>query len=245
MREIIVARDTAEMNRRATEKFAAMAEESIKDRGRFTISLSGGSTPKALYRLLSAEPDRSTIDWEKVLFFFGDERNVPFDSGESNFRMANESLLSPLGISKDKVFRWKTELADPILAAADYEKVLASNLESIPPVFDLILLGMGPDGHTASLFPGTTALDEKDRMAVANPVPQLDTTRLTLTYPVINAARNVAFLVAGEDKANMLSKVLDSDSDADFHDLPSRGVRPENGKLWWFVDAAAAKYVAL
>jgi len=217
MQEIVVGRDKEELNRLAADKFVEIAAGSVDDRGRFTVALSGGSTPKALNRLLASEAYRDQVSWERVLFFFGDERNVPCDSEDSNFRMANESLLGPLGISKDQYFRWKTELTDPALAATDYEKVLKNNFESMPPTFDLILLGMGPDGHTASLFPGTTALDEGDRMAVANPVPQMNTTRLTLTYPVINAGRNVAFLVAGEDKADMLSRVLNSD--ADLHDL--------------------------
>jgi 6-phosphogluconolactonase len=239
MREIVVGRDSREMNRLAADKFIEIAQKSVNDRGRFTVALSGGSTPTALYRMLASEPYRSQLDWKTVLFFFGDERNVSPDSDESNCRMANQDLLEPLNISKQNVFPWHTEPGDPIETAAEYERTITSHFESAPPVLDLILLGMGNDGHTASLFPGTAALDEQERIAMANPVPQLNTTRLTLTYPVINAARNAAFLVAGADKANMLARVLDGT--ADLHELPSRGVAPNHGKLWWFMDAAAAK----
>jgi 6-phosphogluconolactonase len=242
MSEIIVGRDIAELNKFAAERFARFAVESINDRGRFTVALSGGSTPKAFFHLLASEPFRSQVDWGNVLFFFGDERNVPLNSEESNYRTARENLFDSLNISKDKVFRWKTELGDPVSIADDYEKTIRAHFDTEPPVFDLILLGMGTDGHTASLFPGTLALDETERIAVPNHVPAMNTVRLTLTYPVINAARNVAFLVAGTDKARVLRRVLEGEED--LHVLPSRGIQPDPGSLIWFIDSNAAAYLS-
>lgn len=244
MREIIVGRDIAEMNRLAAERFVIISEESIQKRGRFTVALSGGSTPKALYKLLASEPYRSQVDWTHVLFFFGDERNVTADSEESNYRMANEYLFEPLSISNNKVFCWRTELGVPEAAANEYAKTLRSQFGATDiPVFDLILLGMGQDGHTASLFPHTSALDDTEHLAVSNTVPKLETTRLTFTYPVINAAHNIAFLIAGADKAKVLAEVLEGNGDR--HALPSKGVHPMAGKLFWFVDAAAATDLTL
>lgn len=239
MREIITARDVAGLNILVADKFVEILDESIAKRDQFTVALSGGSTPKALFRLLASEPFRSQIDWDRALFFFGDERNVPPDSDESNFRMANENLFRPLQITPENIFRWKTETGNAEDVATDYAAIIRTKLSGDLPVFDLIFLGMGGDGHTASLFPHTLGLDEKNRIAIANPVPQMNTTRFTLTYSVINAARNVAFLVAGADKSAILAKVVDGD--ADFHELPSKGVKPVDGHLFWFVDAAAAK----
>src|SRR5258705_6299154 len=163
------------------------------------------------------------------------------DSKEKNFQMPNKTFFLPLQINPAKIFRWKTELGDPAVVADDYEAAIHTVFPNEFPAFDLIFLGMGSDGHTASLFPNTAGLDVKDRIAVKNAVTKLDTTRLTLTFPVINAAHNAAILVAGADKAEMLARVLEGD--ADFHELPSRGVKPTSGKLFWFVDAAAAKNV--
>ena len=238
MSEIVVARDIAELNLLAAERFVTIAAESTDARGRFTAALSGGSTPKALFRLLASEPCREAVDWDTTVFFFGDERNVPADSEDSNYRMANESLFRPLGIRQENVHRWKTELGGPGAAAADYENEIRSVFGTGIPVFDLVFLGMGTDGHTASLFPGTAALDEKNRIAVANPVPKLDTVRLTLTYPVFNAASNVMFLIAGADKAAVLAHVLGGDED--LRELPSSGIRPASGNLYWYLDEAAA-----
>ena len=238
MRKVIVSKDIGELSHGAADKLVEISKESIAANGRFTVALSGGSTPKALFRLLSSDAYKNEVDWSNILFFFGDERNVPPDDEESNFRMANENLFSPLGISDEKIFRWKTELEDLPAAADDYEAKLRSTFDTKMPIFDLIFLGMGPDGHTASLFPHTKALDETGRLTVANTVPQMNTTRLTLTYPVINAARNVAFLVAGADKAEVLAKVIEGNED--FHELPSCGIDPKTGTLFWFVDSATA-----
>ena len=228
---IVVSKDPEELASRAATEFARIAKEAIRERSSFTVALSGGSTPLLLYKhLLDA-----SINWERVLFYFGDERNVPSDEDASNFKGANKSLFRPLRIREDNIFRWRTEIGTPIEVAEDYEQTL-QNLSVDLPRFDLILLGMGSDGHTASLFPGTEALNETSRSAVANWVPHLGSWRYTLTYNVINNARNVMFLVTGEDKAEMLKLVLEGDAV-----LPAKLVRPNNGKLNWFIDRSSAR----
>jgi 6-phosphogluconolactonase len=207
----------------------------------FSVALSGGSTPRALHQLLSSAPYRDQVDWSRVQFFFGDERFVPPDDSMSNYRMARETLLEPLGIDQSQIHRMPTtELASPALAAARYADDLQAAFElSIGqlPQFDLIFLGLGPDGHTASLFPHTEALSVTDRLVVANFVPKLDAYRITLTVPVINNASAVAFLVAGSDKASALGSVLRGPRDPD--EFPAQLVLPADGDLYWFVDQAA------
>jgi 6-phosphogluconolactonase len=228
-----------ELSREAAEFFVVTASDAIDRDGQFTVSLSGGSTPKALYRLLSSEYGDS-IDWSRVSFFFGDERFVPIDSNESNFRMVNEALFEPLRIPDSNIFRWKTELDTAEVAAADYDTRMSSYFELSPgqlPQFDLTLLGLGEDGHTASLFPDTTALEIVDRLAVANWVDKLKTYRLTMTFPVINNSAVCAFLAAGESKAGVLAKIQDHASPAAY---PAERVAPVDGELYWFLDEAAA-----
>lgn len=240
----------SDLNNFAAEKFVEFANEAIEKRGTFTVALAGGSTPKSLYKLLAGEKFRNKIDWSKVYFFFGDERNVLPDNDESNFKMASENLFAPLKIRDDSIFRWQTELKTTEQIALDYENKLkrffdwnlnppATAVGSDLPRFDLILLGMGADGHTASLFPYTEALRETEKIAVANRVEKLNTTRLTLTFPVINNARNVIFLVAGEEKAETLREVLEGEFTPEKY--PSQNVRPANGELFWLLDANVAK----
>lgn len=221
----------------AATQFASLASEAIQTRGRFCVALSGGSTPRSLYSLLARE-FRQTIPWQKVYFFFGDERHVPPDDPESNYRMANEALLSKVSLPAENVFRIRAEL-DAEKAALDYEQALRTFFKLQPnefPRFDLVLLGIGPDGHTASLFPSTAALNDTHRMVVANWVEKFKTYRITLSYPVLNHARCVMFLVSGKDKASILHEILENRN----ADLPSQRVCPENGKLFWFVDRDAA-----
>ncbi len=236
--KIVVTKNVDELGGMAAREFAAAARASVDARGRFIVALSGGSTPRVLYRSLRDIP----MPWAKTYFFFGDERNVLPDSDQSNFRLARDELFAPLDIDEGSVYRWLTELQDPEAIALDYEERLRkffSTSASEPfPVFDLILLGMGGDGHTASLFPETEALDEARRLAVQNPVPQLGTVRFTLTFPVINSARNVVFMVAGADKAQALKEVLEGERQP--HLYPSQMVRPVEGNLTWFLDEAAA-----
>lgn len=202
----------------------------------FYVVLSGGSTPLRLYEMVL---ERDDIDWHKLRIFFGDERIVPPDHPDSNYRAAYETLLEAAPIPNEAVYRMRCELGAEA-AAVDYEQRLREVFKLQPgelPRFDLVLLGMGADGHTASLFPGTPALEERERLVVANPVPQLDTTRLTLTFPVFNAARNVLFLVTGAEKAPALRACLTGD----VAERPPAGrVQPTDGRLLWFVDRAAA-----
>lgn len=183
-------------------QWARAEDKALRERGRFTAALAGGGTPKRLYEALT----KGGPDWSRTYLFLGDERCVPSDHEESNYRMIRETLVIPAGILPEQVFRWRTELGAKD-AAEDYEGRLRGCLGE-PPVLDLVLLGLGNDGHTASLFPGTPALEERERWAVANPVPQLDTTRLTLTYPAILAARDIWFLVAGSGKREVFEAIL-------------------------------------
>jgi 6-phosphogluconolactonase len=242
MKDIIIAKDSDELNRIAAEKFISIGRKAIDEKGKFTVALAGGSTPKSLYKLLTADAFRSQIDWQKVFFFFGDERNVSIDSDESNFRMANESILKPLQISPENIFRWETELDDAGKIVEKYEKSIAGFFdlaENELPRFDLILLGMGDDGHTASLFPYTDGLLETRRIAIVNYVEKFDTNRLTFTFPTINNASNVVFLINGVNKANPLREVLEGEAQAE--KFPSQNVNPKNGNLYWLIDAQAAQ----
>ena len=234
----------------AGEEVVRAATQAVEQRGRFTIALSGGSTPKSLYNLLATNA-KSALPWDRMFFFWGDERHVPPTDPDSNYRMADETMLSKIPVKVENIFRFPAENPDAAAAAESYEQTLKKffaldlsdkksdeKKHSEFPRFDLILLGMGPDGHTASLFPGTTALEEKSRLAVANWVEKLKTNRLTLTLPVLNAARNVAFLVSGIDKAPVLHEVLESDAPGEQY--PSKLIRPTDGKLLWLIDRAAA-----
>jgi 6-phosphogluconolactonase len=224
----------------AAEEVLNAASEAIALRGRFTIALSGGSTPKNLYTLIAANASAS-LPWAQMFFFWGDERHVPPEDAESNYRMAEQTLLSKTPVPTANVFRVPTENPDASAAAEIYEQTLRNFFALAPgqvPRFDLILLGMGPDGHTASLFPETAALQERSKLVVANWVEKLQTSRITFTLPVLNAARCVAFLVSGSDKAAVLREVLEGDAPGEKY--PSKLVRPDDGKLIWFVDRAAA-----
>jgi len=230
-----------ELSATAAEEVVQGANQAVAERGRFTIALSGGSTPKNLYNLLATNA-LNTLPWDRMFFFWGDERHVPPTDPESNYRMVSEAMLSKVPVPAANVFRVPTENPDAAAAAEAYEKTLRKVFqigEQGVPRFDLILLGLGPDGHTASLFPGSAALREKARIFVANWVEKLKTHRLTLTLPVLNAGRTVAFLVSGTDKATVLRTVLE-DSSASGEQYPAKLVKPSDGELIWFLDRAAA-----
>jgi 6-phosphogluconolactonase len=238
MQEIIVAENINELNHNAADRFLELAGMAIKTTGRFTIALSGGSTPKSLYRLLSSDEYKNRIDWTLVFLFFGDERFVPADDPESNYRMARENLLDLTAIPAENVFRWHTESGSPEEVAANYDETIKDFFAGdIVPRFDLILLGLGEDGHTASLFPDSPALSETRRFAVSNWVEKLNAWRLTFTFPLINAAANIIFLVSGEKKADVLKKVLNRSDDSE--ESPASRIHPETGKLVWLVDSRA------
>jgi 6-phosphogluconolactonase len=224
----------------AAEEVVRAANEAVNANGRFTIALSGGSTPKSLYNLLATNA-RAALPWDRMFFFWGDERHVPPDDPDSNYRMANEAMLSKVPVPPGNIFRFPTENPDAEAVAAAYEQTLRKffQLEAGGvPRFDLMLLGMGPDGHTASLFPGTAGLKERSRLVIANWVEKLKTHRLSLTLPVLNAAREDAFLVSGTDKASVLKAVLEGSDPSEQY--PAKLVQPKDGKLMWFLDRAAA-----
>lgn len=237
----------------AAEKFVAAATAAIAARGRFTVALSGGSTPRGLYERLTSEPFRDQVEWPKVEWFFGDERPVGPDDPESNYRLARETLFTKLGVDEERVHRIQGESERPEAAANEYQKELARVFgaggaptgagEAGWPSFDLVLLGMGSDGHTASLFPFTSALNVRKRWVAANDVPQLSTRRYTLTAPVINAAACVLFLVTGVGKAKVLREVLQGRREP--KRLPSQLIKPNGGELLWYVDRAAASQLEL
>lgn len=239
--------DKEAVSRAAADEFARAARAATAARGRFTVALSGGSTPKRLYELLTGAPWRDVVDWGAVEIFFGDERRVPPDDPDSNYHMANQAMLEALPIPASRVHRMETERPNLDVAALGYEATLSRVFgvpagSATPPCFDLVFLGLGPDGHTASLFPHTAALRETRRWCVPNWVPQKETHRMTLTYPVLNHAAEVIFLVAGEDKAAPLAEVLEGASDPER--LPSQRIRPVDGKLVFLIDSAAAAKLA-
>jgi 6-phosphogluconolactonase len=234
--EIRTFPDPAALFQSAAREFVTLAKGAIEAGGRFSVALSGGSTPKNLYAMLGTMPE---IPWEKIYLFFGDERDVAPDDPESNYRMVNEALLSRAPIPRENVFRVRTELKDAQATALEYEQTIQTFFKLKPgefPRFDLIFLGMGPDGHTASLFPGSAAISETHRLVVANWVEKFQTHRITFTFPVLNHAACVTFLVSGADKAPMVREIL-GDNRAD---LPSAQVHPAHGRLVWLLDASAA-----
>jgi 6-phosphogluconolactonase len=233
--------------RAAAEAVAEAAVRAVAERGRFTIALAGGSTPRRLYALLASAgaPFRARIPWDRVHVFFGDERHVPPNHPDSNYGLAREALLDH--VRPGSVHRMRGDLPDAGEAAAAYEAELerffgASVAADPPPALDLVLLGLGSDGHTASLFPGSAALEERRRWVAAPWIARLRAHRLTLTLPVLDRARAVLFLVAGADKADALAQVLGGgDGEAP---LPAARVRPEGGAPRWYVDRDAARAVS-
>ena len=226
--KIVVAATLPELVEIVAGHVRAAAADAIAARGQFRIALAGGSTPRALYPALVAG-----VDWTRAKIFFGDERAVPKNDPDSNYRMARETLLEPARVPPANVIRWRTEDPDLDAAARDYEEALRAGAAA--PWLDLALLGLGPDGHTASLFPGTSGLAEEDRLAVAVDVAQMGTRRLTLTYPALCGARDVCFLVTGRDKATALATAVEAG-----HLPAARIVRRSAGPVTIFCDGPAA-----
>jgi 6-phosphogluconolactonase len=234
--EVRILNSSQELFEAAAAEFAAQASESVRARGRFSVALSGGSTPKTLYSLLATKP---AIAWDRICFFWGDERHVPPDHAESNYRMVREALLSKVPARPENIFRIHSEEKDAEAAAQQYEQTLRQFFHLSAgefPRFDLILLGVGPDGHTASLFPGSTGLEERQRLVIANWVEKFKTHRITFTFPVLNAAACDLFLASGPDKAPIIHEVLENGS----ANLPSQRVHPASGRLLWLLDSPAA-----
>lgn len=234
--------DAGRLAEAAANYVVEVARAAITARGRFALALAGGSTPRKLYELLATPPYSEKMPWDKFRFFWGDERAVPPDHEDSNFRLANEALLSKLRIASAQIHRMQAERADLENAAVDYEAEIARvfdvDLDGEPPRFDLVLLGMGADGHTASLFPYTEAAREETRWVISNYVPKLDSFRLTLTARILNKAAHVLFLITGADKAEALAQVLEGERDP--LRLPAQLIQPELGELVWYVDTRAA-----
>ena len=226
----------------AAHHFLSIGQAAIMHRGRFMVAFSGGTTPRMLFQRLNIPRMQDSLDWDMVHIFWGDERCVPPDDAESNYRMARETLLDDLPIPASNVHRFLTELP-PQEAAQQYQEELRAAFglvdQSIPPVFDLILLGLGNDGHTASLFPGTSVLDQQERWTAAVFVEKLNAWRVTMTLPVLNAAREILFLVSGESKAQVLEEVLIAGDKGVRY--PAQLIQPVSGRLYWFVDGKAAQ----
>ena len=239
-RQIIICRDNADLSERAAEEFVRLARQAIQLAGRFTVALSGGSTPKALYMLLATPGFAQRLSWNRVHLFWGDERCVPPDHPESNCRMVRECLLAHVQIPAENVHRMAGEKT-PQIAALEYEAELKKFFELADgalPRFDLILLGLGEDGHTASLFPGSTALNDHEHLVAAVYVDKMNTYRLTLTLPVLNAGREVVFLVAGASKAAIVKELLGGQASA--MNYPAARIQPPEGRLTWMITADAA-----
>lgn len=242
MSEIRIVSDPAALSRAAAAEFVTEANAAVQARGVFQVALSGGSTPQGLFTLLAGDASlRSRTPWDQVQFWWGDERHVPPDHPDSNYGMAHKALLSRIQVAAGNVHRIHSEFEDAAQAALDYENELRAGFISGAqplPRFDLILLGMGSEGHTASLFPGTRALNETTRLVVPNWVGKLYTWRITMTAPLINRARSVLFLIAGEDKALALKGVLEGPHEPS--QLPAQLIAPADGRLVWLLDQKAA-----
>ncbi|MFN8594359.1 MAG: 6-phosphogluconolactonase [Thermomicrobiales bacterium] len=240
---VTIVGDGSALAQAAAERFATAVERAVAARGQAAVALSGGSTPKQMGTLLAREPYRSRIPWDRLHVFWGDERWVPLASPESNAGEAKRGFLDLVPIPESNVHAWDTEAASPAAAAATYEQEMRAVFANAdgPPRFDLVLLGMGDDGHTASLFPHTSALAVSDRLAAANFVPKLNADRLTLTAPVLNAGREILFLAGGPGKADRIESVLEGPIDT--AEQPSQLIRAglPDGALGWLIDEDAAR----
>jgi len=240
-RDLLILPGPAALADEAARRFADLARAALADHGRFTVALSGGSTPRALYERLARPPLRDAVDWANVHVFWGDERMVPPDDSESSYRMARETLLAHVAVPAANIYPVPTVGGTPEAAAKAYAETLVAVFGADVPRFDLILLGIGPDGHTASLFPGQPEVVRPSEALVTavHNAPKPPPIRVTFTYKLINAAANVLFVVAGADKAAALSEVLNGP--ADVARLPAQGVRLDGGELVWLVDEGAAE----
>jgi 6-phosphogluconolactonase len=235
--KINIADTPAELAQQAADWVTDYAERLLQQQDRFTIALSGGSTPKALHELLAQPPLRNQIDWSRVHVFWGDERFVPLTDEKNNARMAFDTLLNHVPVPQSQIHVMRTDLP-PEDSMADYDGILHAYFGGQKHTFDLVLLGMGDDGHTLSLFPGTEVVHEEKAWTKAFFLTQQDMFRLTLTAPVVNKAAAVLFLVAGANKADALHEVLHGAYQPDKY--PSQRIKPERGELVWFIDKAAA-----
>ncbi|KAA0989311.1 6-phosphogluconolactonase [Dyadobacter aurulentus] len=235
--EIHIEKDARQLSENLAAWLADYIQEVVAKKGQFTFVLSGGSTPKQLYSLLAESPYRESIPWEDVIFFWGDERAVPFEDSRNNAKMCYDELLDKVPVNQDNIFVMRTDI-DPQDAAEEYDRILRKQFDGQEQTFDFVLLGMGDDGHTLSLFPGTEVVHEQDRWATSFFLPAQDMYRITLTAPVVNQSACVAFLAVGNGKAETLKHVLEGELNVDKY--PSQIIQPLKGQLHWFIDEAAA-----
>ncbi len=237
--DVEIFSDGEKLSQAAAEYIIRIAHESITAHGKFTIALSGGSTPKKLYGLLASEPYRSQINWSSVEIFWSDERCVPVTDPECNYNMALEVMLSKLQLGAEQIHRMPADDGDPDTESQNYTQEMRRVFETDgTPAFDLIQLGMGPEGHTASLFPHQASLHEQERLIMPVSVPKPPPPRLTFTPPLLNAAKHILFLVTGAEKADAVQAVLEGEQQPD--EYPAQLVRPINGDVTWMLDTAAA-----
>jgi len=245
-REIYILKDNPAIARRAAEEFVKMAQSAVQQHGSFSVALSGGSTPKLLYSLLATDAAlRAKVPWDKMQLFFGDERHVGPDDPQSNFKMASETMITKAPLKPEQVHRMKGEYPDAEQAAKEYEQDLRTHFhlnDAELPRLDLVLAGMGDEGHTLSLFPGTKALHPQGRAVVRNWVGKLYTERITLTAPAANNAEMILFMVAGKEKALALKAVLEGPYEPE--QLPAQLLQPTNGRLLWLVDQTAGSMLS-
>jgi 6-phosphogluconolactonase len=237
--QLMVLPDPTAVALAAANQFVRLTQEATAARGRFSVALSGGGTPQKLYRLLAQSPHKQQIDWSSVHIFWGDERFVPPDDPDNLWRMARETFLDEAPLPAANIHPMPTVGLTPTAAARQYAHALTQFFAPAPPRFDLILLGLGPDGHTASLFPGQPALTDARLVTAVHNAPKPPPTRLTLTLATINQAANVIFLVTGAEKAAAVAQVLRGERDLD--QWPAQGVQSVNGRLLWLLDQAAAQ----
>lgn len=235
--DIRVFKDAGELSRAVAGWISDYVLQVLEEQDRFTIALSGGSTPKKLHQLLAASPFKEEIPWQKMHFFWGDERDVPFSDERNNARMAFDTLFDFVPVVKKNIHVMNTE-TDPATAVAGYEQVLHNYFPDPTRTFDLVLLGMGDDGHTLSLFPGYDIVHESGKWVDRFYLEEQEMNRITLTAPVVNASSRIAFLVAGAGKAKALQQVIGGSFDPDTY--PAQQINPVNGELYWFLDEAAA-----
>lgn len=232
----VITKDATELAKHFAEWMIDFIQQTLQRQDRFTIALSGGNTPKKLYQLLATPEYSNRIDWAKLHFFWGDERHLPFDDDRNNAKMTFDTLLNLVPINKEQVHIMRTDI-EPEASAEEYEKILHRYFDNAPFTFDLVLLGLGDNAHTLSLFPGYENIHEHRRWTMAFFLEEQNMYRITLTTPVVNAAARVAFLVAGADKAVALGQVLYGEHDVDLY--PAQLIQPYAEKPYWFVDQAA------
>lgn len=248
MKEITIANsdlfifpDRDDLSIGAADEIATLAQEAVKATGRFAICLAGGSTPRELYTLLASEPWVKQMPWGKTHIFFGDERCVNQADAQSNFKMINDALLSKVPIPKSNIHAPIGQDSNPEAAAQEYQQQLTEFFGHTSPVFDLILLGLGPEGHTASIFPNSPAIAERHKHVMAYRVDDAHGWRITMTLPVINAAKHILFLVAGSEKQEIVGQIFSRTQNG--HEIPARLVSPTSGTLMWYLDEQAAQQV--